>query len=342
MKKWGGLILSLIIASGSTFLIFSFNTAPAQAGVSVSATVSICGNGTVEGDEQCDGADLNGETCSSRGYDSGTLSCNANCTFNVSSCSNDEAPSGGGGGGGGGYYIPPTATAVILQGKAYPGSKITVLIDGSVATVITANSSASFKTELTTLTAGTYTFGLWAEDSRGNKSITFSFTITVAKDMTTTVSNIFLPPTIELDRVNLSRGEILNISGQTAPESTVSIYVESEQEIVKEVVATETGDWKQSLSTTLLQEGLHAVRAKAEDQAGLLSSFSKLLSFAIGKYSVTEIVSKADFNNDGKTNLVDFSMMLYWWGKYNPTVDQNQDGIINLPDFSILMYHWTG
>jgi len=40
--------------------------------------------------------------------------------------------------------------------------------------------------------------------------------------------------------------------------------------------------------------------------------------------------------------LVDFSIMLYWWGKYNPGVDMNQDGIVNLPDFSILMYYWTG
>ena len=55
------------------------------------------------------------------------------------------------------------------------------------------------------------------------------------------------------------------------------------------------------------------------------------------KYQVPLIVKL-----NGKTNLVDFSILLYWWGKYNPAVDLNQDGIVNLPDFSILMYYWTG
>ncbi len=47
----------------------------------------VCGNGIIEGTEQCDGANLNGQTCASRlgaGY-TGTLSC-SNCTFNTAAC----------------------------------------------------------------------------------------------------------------------------------------------------------------------------------------------------------------------------------------------------------------
>ncbi len=249
-------------------------------------------------------------------------------------------PSGGGGGGGGGGATP-SGTIVVLQGKAYPGAKITVLKDGQVATFITADSLANFKTELTTLTAGVWTFGLWAEDKNGRKSIVFSFTVTVTVNMTTTVSGIFIPPTIELDKVNISRGETINILGQTAPESKIIISVES-SEITKETKADAAGDWKYLFDTALLDEGAHTSRAKAQTSEGLLSSYSKVLSFYIGKYKVGEIAPKADFNKDGKTNLVDFSVLLYWWGKYNPAVDQNQDGIVNLADFSILMYHWSG
>ncbi|MBN1258832.1 hypothetical protein JXA05_03690 [Candidatus Peregrinibacteria bacterium] len=53
----------------------------------------VCGNSIVEAGEQCDGAELNGQTCITQGYASGTLSCNANCTLNLSACS-----SGSGGG----------------------------------------------------------------------------------------------------------------------------------------------------------------------------------------------------------------------------------------------------
>lgn len=249
---------------------------------------------------------------------------------------------GGGGGGGGGGTPPVTAAKVILQGMAYPLADITVLKDGQVATTLTADEQANFKATLTNLTAGTYTFGLWAEDSQGRRSITFSFTVTISSNITTTIGGIFIPPTIELEKTSVAKGETLNILGQTAPESEVSVNIESSETIVEEVVADTAGDWACTLDTSPLREGAHIARAKAESPAGLLSSFSKVLNFYIGQYGVEEVCPKADFNKDGKTNLVDFSIMLFWWGKFNPCVDQNQDSIVNLPDFSILMYWWSG
>jgi hypothetical protein len=43
-------------------------------------------------------------------------------------------------------------------------------------------------------------------------------------------------------------------------------------------------------------------------------------------------------------NLVDFSILAYWYLKPNPDpkVDLNSDGIVDLVDFSILAYYWTG
>lgn len=338
MKKWLILTPVLLTFSAIGLLVFSLNLAPAQAGVSVTATVTGCGDGVIQSGESCDGSNLNSQTCSSQGFSGGTLSCNSNCTFNTSACTTAAPPVTGGGGG---WAPPPTVTKVILQGKAYPSAKITVLVDGKVVTTIGADSLANFKVEITNITAGVWTFGLWAEDKEGRRSITFSFTVTVTANMTTTVSGIFIPPTIELDKVNVLRGETLNIFGQTAPESKITISVES-PEIVKKTFATKEGDWKYSLDTSPLDEGSHTSRAKAEDPEGLLSSYSKVLAFYVGKYGVAEVCPRADFNKDGKTNLIDFSIMLYWWGKYNPCVDQNGDGIVNLPDFSILMYYWTG
>lgn len=51
-----------------------------------------CGNGIRDAPEVCDGDDLAGETCESRGFDSGTLRCLANCTgFDTSEC-NEAGP----------------------------------------------------------------------------------------------------------------------------------------------------------------------------------------------------------------------------------------------------------
>ncbi len=55
---------------------------------------AVCGNGIQEGSEQCDGSDLNGQTCQSQGYSGGTLACTASCTFNTSGCTNPCKPSG--------------------------------------------------------------------------------------------------------------------------------------------------------------------------------------------------------------------------------------------------------
>jgi len=45
-----------------------------------------CGNGIVEGNEECDGTNLNEKTCVDLGYDTGTLQCSSNCLFDTSLC----------------------------------------------------------------------------------------------------------------------------------------------------------------------------------------------------------------------------------------------------------------
>ena len=50
---------------------------------------------------------------------------------------------------------------------------------------------------------------------------------------------------------------------------------------------------------------------------------------------------RSDLNKDGEVNLVDFSILMYFWGSDDPDADINQDGEIDLIDFSIMMYCWT-
>ncbi len=51
----------------------------------------ICGNNKREGNEECDGSDLDGKSCNSFGYNSGTLKCN-NCGFDKTNCSTIQEP----------------------------------------------------------------------------------------------------------------------------------------------------------------------------------------------------------------------------------------------------------
>lgn len=55
-----------------------------------------CGNGVADGDDQCDGSDLDGQTCEGLGYTlGGTLACTAGCGFDASGCVTERNPSSG-------------------------------------------------------------------------------------------------------------------------------------------------------------------------------------------------------------------------------------------------------
>jgi hypothetical protein len=54
--------------------------------VDATVKISVCGNHTKEGGEDCDNEDLNSQTCESTGYGPGTLDCQADCSFDISGC----------------------------------------------------------------------------------------------------------------------------------------------------------------------------------------------------------------------------------------------------------------
>jgi hypothetical protein len=54
-----------------------------------------CGNGAIDGNEQCDGANLNGFTCEALGNVGGTLQCDpVTCTFDTQLCEGGGGTSG--------------------------------------------------------------------------------------------------------------------------------------------------------------------------------------------------------------------------------------------------------
>ena len=67
------------------------NSASRQIYISCETPVlPICGDGIInQANETCDGSNFGGQTCSSLGYDKGTLSCSSSCTIDASSCENN-------------------------------------------------------------------------------------------------------------------------------------------------------------------------------------------------------------------------------------------------------------
>ncbi|MBX4187001.1 MAG: fibronectin type III domain-containing protein [Candidatus Doudnabacteria bacterium] len=256
------------------------------------------------------------------------------------------------GGGGGGPAPPPppgpTGTAAItLKGLASPGATVFVLKDGAVAATTTADPTAGFSVTLSNLGTAIYSFTLYGEDVKGVRTSTTSFIQSVTNGVASTVDNIFLGPSIAVDHSIVKQGDTLNIFGYTAPVTDVTIFTNSSQQVINKVKAAANGAWFQAFNTTVLELGSHTTRSQSAKE-NMLSIYSNTLEFQVGDKSVAITpgeCKRSDFNCDGRVNLTDFSILLYFWNQSNPSnprVDVNKDGVADLVDFSIMLYDWTG
>ncbi|HLD03247.1 MAG TPA: hypothetical protein VJC17_00575 [Candidatus Dojkabacteria bacterium] len=90
-------VLSVVLASMFIMMDSIFNQSKVMGLVDTNVNVvSVCGDNVKQGTEECDGSDFGGSSCTSLGYISGTLSCNANCTNNTSQCSTGSSSCGNG------------------------------------------------------------------------------------------------------------------------------------------------------------------------------------------------------------------------------------------------------
>jgi len=322
---------------------------------------STCPNGIKEGFEQCDGSDFGGNSCATFGYNSGNLSCASNCNVVLTACSSvgltEPGTSGsqGGGSSGGGGSLPgfnPGAdtaakeTKLVVIGKAYPGSDVNILMDGKTSGVVKADPKADFYFETTAVTPGVAGIGLWAEDSKGLKSALHTLTFRITSNAVTTISGVYLSPSIDVDKPIIGQGEILKIFGTTVPDGQVEIHVNSANEVIKQTDSGVKGEWQLNFDTKpLAAEEYHTTKALFQlPTTGniIKSGYSKTVSFYVGKSGSTDTCPGADLNRDKKVNLVDFSILLYYWGTDNACADLNHNKKVDLIDFSIMLYYWTG
>ncbi|MFZ2555218.1 MAG: DUF4215 domain-containing protein [Minisyncoccia bacterium] len=285
------------------------------------------------------------EQCDDGNHTDGDL-CNATCQ------SETAVPSGSNGsptvgsipalpGGIPGTIPSENATRVVLRGKAYPNSEVNILLDGKVIGSSRADSRAGFIYSTTEITPGTATFGFTSRDSNGVDSITTSVVFEVVQSAVTTVANVFFPPTIDASARQVASGALLTLSGQTVPDAKVVTQIGPGAPTTLTGVADALGVWALQVDTASIGNGTRSAKAFFEETSTVRSGFGKAISFTVGTGEAGEPGS-TDFNNDGKVNLVDFSIFLISWNTDDVRSDFNADGTVNLADFSIMLFNWTG
>lgn len=316
-------------------------------------------DGEVEGDGTGTGNDGSGG-----GTGGGTSSSGSDGVGSTPGSTSGSGGSGGGGSGGSADSGDETAgggfessngpyrsgdARVIINGYAFPGSTVYAIVDGYAADNVRASSDGKYALTIDEIARGAYTFGVYAVDTRGVKSSTFSTSFTVTGGRTSSLSNINIMPSILVDPDPVNPGEQLTLSGFSIPNANITIENQRDGSNLSKKVFTAVSDgggrWSVEVDTGAFSKGTYKVKAKAVAiEGGLETDYSDYTFYGVGQEAENQI--NADLSRDGKVNLTDFSILLFWWGgsggDSDPPADINQDGSVSLTDFSIMLFQWTG
>jgi hypothetical protein len=241
---------------------------------------------------------------------------------------------------------------VFFSGRAYPLSKVSFLKDGQLVLTTIAGPDSNFTATLSNLATGNYTFSVYGEDKNGLRSSSFTFQIFITEGVTTSISGIFIAPTIAVDKSEVKRGDNIVIFGQSANSSDIVISVNSPQEFFKNTTSDDNGIYLYNFDTSVLELGMHSTKSKAAKE-GEISAFGSSVNFKVGTQNVLAdaptALAKCDLNEDGRCNLIDFSIAAFWYKRplseafaVKERDHLNGDGKVDLIDFSIMAYYWTG
>lgn len=254
------------------------------------------------------------------------------------------------GGGFGGTTLPYQIGdgRVTITGYAFPRSDIIILVDGYQAEKGTADADGRFSLVIDEIARGAYTFGTYAIDADNVKSSTFSTTFTVTGARGSTLSNVNIMPSIAVDPDPVDPNTTVTFSGYSIPDATVTIENQNDKSSVTLKTFTTTSDgsgaWSVDVSTAGFGTGTWKVRAKAKQDGGVSTEYSNFTFYGVGEEADGPL--NPDLNRDGFVNLIDFSILLFWWntdgGASSPPADINRDGRVSLTDFSIMIFNWTG
>ena len=254
----------------------------------------------------------------------------------------------------GGGSNPPQVATVTLSGFSFPNAKLTLLRDGAITTTLFANAGGTFQITINNLNYGNYQFSIYAEDSRGVISNPHTINVAAFSSTPYLFSGIVIPPTISSDAILVELGKQYNISGYVAPGAQVTLEIPGSNQLGTST-ANAAGLYTITVRATL-PPGIYSLRTRARLN-GVDSLFSRPVQVLYfqgqtpGQPEPPEppqppapIGLCVDYNRDRRVNLIDFSILLFWFDNQNPParIDCNSDNRIDIKDFSLLMYYWTG
>lgn len=269
---------------------------------------------------------------------SGTIS---TYDFDMPSTTSDIciAPPASSSGGGGGSALPLPNLRV--SGKAYPGAQI-ILVEKSLRgdTLIRQEVPVSANGDFEIVNPGIlfdqYTYSLIVKDKEGRQTQTKVYNIDFVNNIWVVIKDFLVSPTISLARSIVTKGDFIKVVGYASVNNKIKI--ELDNDAIYETSANEKGEYQLLINTASLPLGSHTIRANQTDLAvNKESDFSLTAGFLVSNSTVPQ----ADFNNDGKVDIKDWSIFLARWTQGGEAdkklMDLNSDAKLDISDLGIFL-----
>jgi hypothetical protein len=334
----------------ATFFVCVFagtnNGVLAQSGspyvVDIVAYVPGCGDGVIQGGEQCDGTNFGGTSCSSLGLGNGVVQCSSVCTVITNACVPTVPQTGGGTRIERDPIVPViTKTNVIVSGQAAPGAVVSVMRDAQPYGMAMAKADGTFQITIAGFIAGTYLLQVRAELGTIHHVMTDTFVVQVNKDSTTKVSDVLVPPIVRGGTV-MAGG--LELRGMAVPNTVVNVLRQGS--LIGTGQVSSVGEFIITTDTPVARgerlELVMIVTNRPPVRTFFTSTFIGESDTAIEK--PLSCLNSVDISGECRVDLKDFAIAVYTY-LFKPVsarIDFNKDGQIDLVDFSIMAFYWTG
>jgi hypothetical protein len=256
--------------------------------------------------------------------------------------------------------VNPNPT-IEFHGYATTNGTVSVVRDGTTISTVPTGSDGLFNIILQDQTAGQHVYTVSGQDINHLDLTPITFALQLNASSTTVINDVFLGPTMTLSTTSVVQDASVTAAGYTAPNSSVSVVVTSStQTLTYTAAANAQGFWSKTIAASGLNVTSYSIKARASLGGALVSEYSQTLNFSVAAVPSQPGVPNpppevpggpkcigkdfGDTNCDGRVDLADFSVLLFYWQSTNPKnsrVDLNHDGKVDVVDFSILMYLWT-
>lgn len=230
------------------------------------------------------------------------------------------------------------------------GSAFTTLTEnGAVIGTTVADGTGYFLFAINALPPGAHSYNVFSTDSQNRSTSVSTLSLFLLAGSTTNVTGILLSPSLVLDKTEINAGDTITATGSAKPNSQINLFLEAP--LRSYTTSTDNnGTWSYTIpqsETTTFTPGQYRVYANVQDALANQSIASPTSNFTVKNAADTTNpppncdISHGDLNCDGKTNLVDFSILLFHWQTNHRVADINADGKVNLVDFSIMMFYFN-